>query len=478
MANHKDIALARSKLPPSFPIIWQDSVLWDKARVGRVFNHRRPSRQPLAVVEATREEHIVEAVLLARTLGTRVSVRSGGHSWAAWSVREGAILIDLGKYHDFLLDEDTGVAQVSPSMTGRMVNKLLGQRGRMFPGGHCPEVALGGFLLQGGMGWNCKDIKNWGFACERLLAVDVVTADGEKKHCDKNNNSDLYWAARGAGPAVVTRFHLQTIPAFTHMRSSIYIYEKQDYERAFSWILGHVTHQEAQITSDFDESTEIVAVGNHIQGREGEHITILFVTFKNSEEEARAALQPAQDSAPPGHVTSWFCKPTSLAEQYDDQHAANPDGHRYAVDNCYIQNDADVVSLLKESFTSLPTKKSFSLWYSMAPGSRRSVEDGTMEDMALSMQTDHYFATYVISEDESEDDKCQSWVTKIMDQIKSKSDGAYLGDSDFQKRLTRFWGQEQGKRLMDIRKKWDSRGTIAGYLDEGDKSGVNGLQNV
>ncbi|KAJ4205907.1 hypothetical protein NW759_014384 [Fusarium solani] len=254
------------------------------------------------------------------------------------------------------------------------------------------------------------------------------------------------------------------------MRSSIYIYEKQDYERAFSWVLG--------IASDFDESTEIVAVGNHIQGREGEHITILFVTFKNSEEEARAALQPAQDSAPPGHVISWYCKPTSLAEQYDDQHAANPDGHRYAVDNCYVQNDADIVSVLKESFTSLPTKKSFSLWYSMAPGSRRSVEDGTMEDMALSMQTDHYFATYVIWEDESEDPKCQSWVAKIMDQVKSKSDGAYLGDSDFQKRLTRFWGQDQGKRLMDIRKKWDSRGVIAGYLDEGDKSGVDGLQNV
>ncbi|KAJ3528052.1 hypothetical protein NM208_g10393 [Fusarium decemcellulare] len=488
--NQEAITLARSQLPPSFPIIWQDSVLWDQARVGRVFNHRRPSRQPLAVVEATREDHIVEAVRLARTLGARVSVRSGGHSWAAWSVREGAILIDLGKYHDFVLDESTGVAQVSPSMTGRMVNKLLGQRGRMFPGGHCPEVALGGFLLQGGMGWNCKvnhlmsniqyltstntlDFKNWGFACEKLLAIDVVTADGEKKHCDRNVNSDLYWAARGAGPgfpAVVTRFHLQTIPAFTHMRSSIYIYEKQDYEKAFSWILG--------ITSEFDESTEIVAVGNHIQGRDGIHITILFVTFKNSEEEAQAALQPAQDSAPPGHVVSWFCKPTSLAEQYDDQHAANPDGHRYAVDNCYVKNDADVVSVLKESFTTLPTKKAFSLWYSMAPGSRRSVENGTMEDMALSMQTDHYFATYVIWEDKAEDVKCQSWVAQIMDQVKLESEGAYLGDSDFQKRLTSFWGQEQGKRLMDIRKKWDPQGTVAGYLDEGDKSGVNGLENV
>jgi hypothetical protein len=213
-------------------------------------------------------------------------------------------------------------------------------------------------------------------------------------------------------------------------------------------------------------------------GLEGEHIMVLFVTFKDSEGEARAALQPAQDSAPPGHVITWFCKPTSLAEQYDDQHSANPEGHRYGVDNCYIRNDADVVSLLKESFTSLPTKKSFTLWYSMAPGSRRSVENNTMDDMALSMQTDHYFAAYVVWEDEVDDPTCQSWLSNIFKEIERESEGAYLGDADFQKRLTRFWGHGQGKKLMDIRRKWDPQGVVAGYLNEGDQNGVNGLENV
>ncbi len=148
--------LSKPELPPSFPIIWRDSLIYEHARVGRVFNHRRPSRYPLAVVEATTEGHIVEAVRLANQLSCRVSVRSGGHSWAAWSVRDDAILIDLGKFFHFHLDGETGVLEASPSMTGRMVNRLLEPHGRMFPGGHCPDVALGGFLLQGGMGWNCR----------------------------------------------------------------------------------------------------------------------------------------------------------------------------------------------------------------------------------------------------------------------------------------------------------------------------------
>ncbi|KAM5349870.1 hypothetical protein ACJ41O_006375 [Fusarium nematophilum] len=464
------VASKRPDLPPSFPIIWHDSVGYEKARTGRIFNHLRPHRYPLAVVEATDESHIVEAVRLANELGCRVSVRSGGHSWAAWSVREGSILIDLGKYYEFSLDDKTGVLKASPSMTGRMVNRLLAARGRMFPGGHCPEVALGGFLLQGGMGWNCK---NWGFACERVLAVDVVTADGKKLHCDKTENSDLFWAARGAGPgfpAIVTRFYLQTLPSFSHMRSSIYIYEKKDYRKAFQWALD--------ITPTFDPDTEIVTVGNCIAGRTGEHTTVLFVTFKNSEEEARAALQPAEDSAPPGHVITWFCKETSLAKEYDDQHAANPDGHRYAVDNCYVRNDADVVSVLEKAFTCLPSPKSFALWYSMSPGSRRSAETGTMPDMALSMQSDHYFALYCIWENESDNYRCQSWVRHILNEVERHSEGAYLGDADFQARRTRFWGVEQGEKLMNVRRTWDPRGVVAGYLDEGDRSGVNGLENV
>lgn len=208
------------------------------------------------------------------------------------------------------------------------------------------------------------------------------------------------------------------------------------------------------------------------------HVTVLFVTFKNSEAEAQAALEPAQDSAPAGYVDSWFSKETSLADEYNDQSAANPEGHRYCVDNCYVRNDADVVSVLLDAFTSLPSRKSFSLWYSMAPCSRRKASDGTMPDMALSMQSDHYFAVYSIWEDESDDARCTEWVKDIFKKVERHSEGAYLGDSDFQVRKTRFWGTEQGHKLMDIRRRWDPNGVVAGYLDVNDQSGVKGLNNL
>tara|TARA_R110002003_G_scaffold1389_12_gene22989 strand:+ start:5467 stop:5940 length:474 start_codon:yes stop_codon:yes gene_type:complete len=141
------------------PIFWRSASTkeeYERARVGRVFNRRRPSRFPVAVVEAENEEHILRAVQIAQRKSLRVSVRSGGHSWAAWSVRDNAILIDLGHYRQIELDELTGIVTVSPSTTGTQLNSLLREKGLMFPGGHCPDVGLGGFLLQGGMGWVCR----------------------------------------------------------------------------------------------------------------------------------------------------------------------------------------------------------------------------------------------------------------------------------------------------------------------------------
>ena len=144
----------------TLPILYRDKTdpnTFYEAAWGRVFNERRDtSRKPLAVVFASRPEHVTGAIELAKTQGCRVSVRSGGHSWAAWSVRDEAILIDLGQMNEVYYDEESQIVSCSPSTTGRVINKFLNAKGRVFPGGHCPDVGLGGFLLQGGMGWNCK----------------------------------------------------------------------------------------------------------------------------------------------------------------------------------------------------------------------------------------------------------------------------------------------------------------------------------
>ncbi len=236
-----------------------DPALFNAAVWSRVFNRRRDhSRLPVAVCQARTTADVVEAVKLAKERNARVSVRSGGHSWAVWSVRDAAVLIDL---RDLDIPEDRPQQTIGPEDAGRgdppgrinydaktkivscpaqttsyWLNKYLAgcEDGRMFAGGHCPDVGLGGFLLQGGMGWNCK---NWGWACESIVGIDVVTAEGEELYLSSVENEELFWAARGAGPgfpAIVTRFHLLTRPLLT-MYQSLYIYPISEYKKVLQW---------------------------------------------------------------------------------------------------------------------------------------------------------------------------------------------------------------------------------------------------
>jgi len=219
---------------------------------------------------------------------------------------------------------------------------------------------------------------------------------------------------------------------------------------------------------------ETVAVGIIDPETKVPAILTSFVTFQRTKEAALTSLKGVTENHPPNALVEIPNKPTSLANEYCGQALANPDGHRYVAENAYIDNDADVTEVLRKAMTTLPEgSKAFTLWFSMYPFSRRE-----LPDMALSMQSDHYFALYTVWEDEKDDERCQNWVKDVMADVKKHSVGAYLGDSDFQVRKTKFWGTEQGKKLMEIRRKWDPQGVICGYLDEGDKSGVNGLENT
>lgn len=149
-------------------IIWRETAQpedYEKARISGLFNGMIPERYPTAIMFAKRELDIVRAVEIAIEKELRVSVRAGGHSYAAWSVRDDALLLDLGGCSELALDQKTGIVRLSPSVTGKELDKYLVSNGRAFPGGHCPDVAMGGYLLSGGMGWGTNVS---GIACQMV----------------------------------------------------------------------------------------------------------------------------------------------------------------------------------------------------------------------------------------------------------------------------------------------------------------------
>jgi hypothetical protein len=77
--------------------------------------------------------------------------------------------------------------------------------------GSSPNVGVIGFTLGGGLSWLGR---KYGFACNRVNAIELVTADGEQRTVDADNEPDLFWALRGGGGsyAIVTALHVELLP--------------------------------------------------------------------------------------------------------------------------------------------------------------------------------------------------------------------------------------------------------------------------
>ncbi|WP_433382003.1 FAD-binding oxidoreductase [Actinoplanes sp. CA-142083] len=433
---------------------------YEQARVGRVFNRRRPSRFPDAVLVAADVEAVAEGVRLAAERGWQVAVRAGGHSWAAWSVRDGGLLIDLSNLHQISYDESTAIAIAGPAVRGGLeLAPFLAERGRAFPGGHCPSVGIGGFLLQGGQGWNSRSV---GWACESIAAVDVVTASGDVVRADATQNSDLYWAARGAGPGfpgIVTAFHLQTYPAYPVMWHDTWVFDLADGETLLAWM--------HELLPKLDRRVEPVIAATRLPVADSHQGTVLLLhttVMTSSPAEAEQLLAAFDDGPLAGRALGHVRGETSIAEENRAQEEQNPEGHRFAVDCTWTDAPAaELAGPLLKLWSELDTTHSFSIWYGWAP-------DRPLPDMAFSVEGNVYIATYAIYDDPADDEKYRSWVHSRTAALPGT--GVYLGDTDFTRRQDRFLSDANFARLREIRARRDPAGLFASYLTA-DPAGLN-----
>ena len=210
---------------------------YERVRRDMVWQAWKPERFPDLIVNAHEEGDIIETVRYANSQGLPLSVRGSGHNYVASYLREGGILLDVSRLQEVEIDVGAQQAMVQPGVTSAAFSAALAEHGLAFPVAHGPSVALGGYLLGGGMGWNGE---YWNrFACYNVTAIELVTAAGEKLKVSRDAHTDLFWAARGAGPgffAVATRFHLDVFPLPQAITSCTYVYSIDQLDNLIGWL--------------------------------------------------------------------------------------------------------------------------------------------------------------------------------------------------------------------------------------------------
>ena len=175
---------------------------WDDAV--RIWNDTVAST-PALVLQPTSAADVAEAVRFARDRGLLLSVKGGGHNIAGTSMAEGGLTLDMSRMRNVAVDPDARVAHVGPGCLLKDVDQATQQHGLATVLGFVSETGVAGLTVGGGFGYLTR---RFGWAVDNLEEVEIVTADGEIRTANRDENAELFWALRGAGGnfGVVTRF--------------------------------------------------------------------------------------------------------------------------------------------------------------------------------------------------------------------------------------------------------------------------------
>ena len=147
--------------------------MYEKSR--RVFN-AMIDRRPAVILRCSSSEDVIHGVTAAREYDVPLSIKGGGHSVAGNAVCEGGLMLDMSAMKGISVDPDRQLALAEAGLTLGQFDAATSGYGMATTLGVVSMTGIAGLTLGGGIGWlNGK----YGLACDNVLSMDVVTADGQ-----------------------------------------------------------------------------------------------------------------------------------------------------------------------------------------------------------------------------------------------------------------------------------------------------------
>jgi FAD/FMN-containing dehydrogenase len=190
---HENSALAELRAGFTGELLMPGHASYDDART--IFNgiiDRRPS----VIAQCETVQDVARAIRFGRECELEIAVRGGGHSSAGMALTEGGIVIDIRRMNAVTVDPEACTARVAGGATMSHLDRATEPYGLATTGGRVSTTGVGGFTLGGGTGWLDRKL---GLACDNLLSVDNVTADGSTVRASDEENPELFWALHGGG---------------------------------------------------------------------------------------------------------------------------------------------------------------------------------------------------------------------------------------------------------------------------------------
>ena len=209
------------------PVLGSGDDAFDRSR--RLWNARF-DRAPQVIVRCLDAADVKASVRWAADRRLPLFVKGGGHSYAGHTVGAGGLLLDLSPMSGIKVRPEERRVNVEAGATWAALDSSTQHYGLATSGPTVSSIGVCGSTLGGGTGWLSR---KFGHALDNLVAVELVTTQGELITASADIEPELFWGLRGAGHnlGVVTSLELVLHDVGPHVLAGQVIYPFDEAER-------------------------------------------------------------------------------------------------------------------------------------------------------------------------------------------------------------------------------------------------------
>jgi hypothetical protein len=332
--DDRSLQLLRSRLRGQLVLPGDESYDADR----RVWNGVIDKR-PGMIVRCAGPADAIDAVRLARDNQLKVAVRCGAHNVAGFATCDDGMLIDLSPMRGVRVDPKSRTAWVHGGAKWGDLDREAQVFGLAAPGGVVADTGVGGLALVGGMGWLTR---KHGLTCDNILAVDIVTADGEFRRASEEENTDLFWGIRGGGSnfGVVTAFQFKLHPVGPQVASAMVLYPAEKAQAALRFYRDYTSNLPDEVGTIAEFAT--VPPGHLFPEQiHGKPVILFGACYVGPVEEGTRQLQPLREFAEPLADLSGPIQFVEFQKFFDEDY---PHGRHYYWRSIYLNDLGDEVS--------------------------------------------------------------------------------------------------------------------------------------
>lgn len=181
------------------------------------------NKRPAVIAQCVTPQDVAAALRFGRQRGLEIAVRAGGHSVAGMSLCDGGLVIDVRPMKQVEVDPQRRTVRVGAGCTWGEVDRATQRHGLATTGGRVSSTGVAGLTLGGGSGWLER---KYGLACDNLVSVELVTADGTMVTASAEEHPDLFWALHGGGGnfGAATAFTFRLHPVGPEVLAGLLLY--------------------------------------------------------------------------------------------------------------------------------------------------------------------------------------------------------------------------------------------------------------